>query len=68
MKKLLPILMAILLLVGCSAPAESGSYLQINMSDALGLEGETWRVSTCWPSTAVLLGMLESPENTEEMK
>ena len=34
---------------------------QINMSDALGIEGETWRVSTCWPSTAVLLGNLESP-------
>ena len=37
---------------------------QINMSDALGLEGETWRVSTCWPSTAVLLGWMDSPENS----
>lgn len=34
---------------------------QINLSDALGKEGETWRVSTCWPSTAVLLGYLDSP-------
>jgi len=51
------------------APFKKGMISeQINMSDALGLEGETWRVSTCWPSTAVLLGMLESPENTEEMK
>ena len=40
MKKLLPILMAILLLVGCSAPAESGSYLQINMSDAIAMMEE----------------------------
>ena len=40
MKKLLPILMAILLLVGCSAPAESGSYRQINMSDAIAMMEE----------------------------
>lgn len=37
---------------------------QINMSDALGIEGETWRVSTCWPSTAVILGWMDSPEES----
>jgi len=36
---------------------------QINLSDALGIEGETWRVSTCWPSTSVLLGNMDSPDN-----
>lgn len=45
------------------APFKKGMISeQINMSDALGIEGETWRVSTCWPSTAVLLGNLESPD------
>ena len=42
MKKLFPILMVMLLLVGCSAPAESGSYRQTNGSDAIAvMEEET---------------------------
>ena len=40
MKKLLPILMVMLLLVGCSTPAESGSYRQINTSDAIAMMEE----------------------------
>lgn len=40
MKKLFPILMVMLLLVGCSTPAESGSYRQINGSDAIALMEE----------------------------
>ena len=40
MKKLFPILMVMLLLVGCSAPAESRSYRQINMSDAIAMMEE----------------------------
>jgi len=34
---------------------------QINVTDALGLPGETWRVSACWPATAVLLGWFDTP-------
>ena len=40
MKKLFPILMVILLLVGCSAPVESGSYLQISTRDAIAMMEE----------------------------
>ena len=40
MKKLFPILMVMLLLVGCSAPAKSGSYRQINGSDAIAMMEE----------------------------
>ena len=40
MKKLFPILMVMLLLVGCSVPAESGSYRQINGSDAIAMMEE----------------------------
>ena len=40
MKKLFPILMVMLLLVGCSAPAESWSYRQINGSDAIAMMEE----------------------------
>lgn len=35
---------------------------QINVSDALNRPGETWRVSACWPATAVLLGWFETAE------
>jgi len=35
---------------------------QINISDALSPAGETWKVSACWPATAVLLGWFDSPE------
>lgn len=37
MKILFPIAMVMLLLVGCSVPAESGSYRQINGSDAIAM-------------------------------
>jgi len=40
MKKLFPILMVMLLLVGCSAPAESRSYRQIDGSDAIAMMEE----------------------------
>ena len=40
MKILFPILMVMLLLVGCSAPAKSGSYRQINGSDAIAMMEE----------------------------
>ena len=40
MKKLFPIVMVMLLLVGCSVPAESGSYRQINGSDAIAMMEE----------------------------
>ena len=40
MKKLFPILMVMLLLVGCSAPAKSGSYRQINGRDAIAMMEE----------------------------
>ena len=35
---------------------------QINISDALSPAGETWKVSACWPATAVLLGWFDAPE------
>lgn len=34
---------------------------QINITDALNPAGETWRVSACWPATAVLLGWFDTP-------
>lgn len=40
MKKLFPILMVMLLLVGCNAPVESGSYLQISTRDAIAMMEE----------------------------
>ena len=40
MKKLLPIFMAILLLVGCSASPEGGSYRQITMNEAVTMMEE----------------------------
>ena len=40
MKKILPILLAVLFLVGCVAPAEAKSYRQINMSDAVTMMEE----------------------------
>ena len=36
---------------------------QINMTNSLNAAGETWRVSASWPSTAVLLGWFDSPED-----
>lgn len=42
MKKLLPIIFAVLLLVGCSAPAADLSYRQIDMDEAITImENET---------------------------
>lgn len=35
---------------------------QINLTNSLNAAGETWRVSACWPSTAVLLGWYDTPE------
>ena len=35
MKKVLPILLAVLLLVGCATPAAENSYRQISMTDAV---------------------------------
>ena len=40
MKKVLPILLAVLLLVGCAAPAEEISYRQISMTDAVTMMEE----------------------------
>jgi len=40
MKKILPILLAALLLVGCAAPAEQGTYRQINMDEAVTIMEE----------------------------
>ena len=37
MKKLFPILLIVLLLVGCSVSAENRSYRQINVSDAIAM-------------------------------
>lgn len=34
---------------------------QINIADVLNPPGETWRVSACWPATAVLLGWFDTP-------
>ena len=40
MKKVLPILLAVLLLVGCAAPAAENSYRQISMTDAVTMMEE----------------------------
>ena len=40
MKKILPILLAALLLAGCAAPAEKGTYRQINMDEAVTIMEE----------------------------
>ena len=40
MKKVLPILLAALLLAGCAAPAEENSYRQISMTDAVTMMEE----------------------------
>ena len=40
MKKLLPILLAALLLAGCAAPAAENSYRQISMTDAVTMMEE----------------------------
>ena len=40
MKKILPIFLVALLLVGCAAPAEEISYRQINMDEAITMMGE----------------------------
>ena len=40
MKKILPILLAALLLAGCAAPAEQGTYRQINMDEAVTIMEE----------------------------
>ena len=40
MKKILPIFLVALLLVGCAAPAEGGSYRQINMDEAITMMEE----------------------------
>ena len=42
MKKLFPIILAILLLTGCAAPTTDGSYRQINVNEAIAImEDET---------------------------
>ena len=40
MKKILPIFLAALLLVGCAAPAEEITYRQVNMDEAITLMEE----------------------------
>ena len=40
MKKILPIILAALLLIGCAAPAEEITYRQINMDDAITMMEE----------------------------
>ena len=40
MKKILPIFLVALLLAGCAAPAEGGSYRQINMDEAITMMEE----------------------------
>ena len=40
MKKLLPIFISVLLLVGCAAPAEEITYRQINMDEAITMMEE----------------------------
>ena len=40
MKKVMPLLLAALLLVGCAAPAEGNSYRQISMTDAVAMMEE----------------------------
>ena len=40
MIKILPFILAALLLAGCAAPAEGGSYRQINMGEAITMMEE----------------------------
>ncbi len=40
MKKILPILLAVLLLIGCTAPAEEITYRQVNMDEAITMMEE----------------------------
>jgi len=40
MKKFIPLLFSLLLLVGCAAPTEGGSYRQINMDEAITMMEE----------------------------
>ena len=40
MKKILPFILAALLLAGCAAPVEGGSYRQINMGEAITMMEE----------------------------
>ena len=40
MKKILPVLLAVLLLVGCAAPAEEITYRQISMDEAITMMEE----------------------------
>ena len=40
MKKILPILLAVLLLIGCTAPAEEITYRQIDMDEAITMMEE----------------------------
>ena len=40
MKKILPVLLALLLLAGCAAPAEEAAYRQINMDEAITMMEE----------------------------
>ena len=40
MKKILPFILAALLLAGCAAPAEGGSYRQFNMDEAITMMEE----------------------------
>ena len=40
MKKILPIFLVALFLAGCAAPAEGGSYRQINMDEAITMMEE----------------------------
>ena len=40
MKKILPIILAVLLLIGCTAPAEEITYRQVNMDEAITMMEE----------------------------
>ena len=40
MKKFIPLLFSLLLLAGCAAPTEGGSYRQINMDEAITMMEE----------------------------
>ena len=38
---------------------------QINITDALNPAGETWKVSACWPASAVLMGWFDTPDTNK---
>ena len=58
MKKLFSIILAVLLLTGCAAPATDGSYRQVNMHEAITiLEKETGYI---------ILDVRTSPEFTDK--